>query len=354
MHKSILTLVALLFVSGCVLFADQVTMKNGDRLSGSIVKYDGKNLIIKSEFAGQVTIPWDAVTAISSGVPLNIGLKGGQTLVGTVTTSDGKIQVATENAGTVTAPKDSIEFVRSKEEQAAYQAEIDRFHNPRLIDLWTGFLDLGYATTRGNTDTGSFNLNTDASRSTNRDKIEATFTMIQSSSNASGKDITTADAKRGGVSYNINLDHRWFAFGSVNLESDEFQSLDLRFNPAGGGGFHAIKTPKTTLDLQAGASEDKEFFNTGLDRSFTEVLLGENYVYKFNANTSVHQALTFFPNMSSTGNYRINFDLSAVTAIRKWLGWQFTVSDRFLSNPVAGRKDNDVLVSTGLRVTFAK
>jgi putative salt-induced outer membrane protein YdiY len=344
----------LLLLAGCPLFADQVTMKNGDRLSGSILKYDGKNLIIKSEFAGDVTIPWDAVTAVSSSVPLNVGIKGGQTLVGTVTTSDGKIQVATENSGTVTAPKDSIEFIRSKEEQAAYQAEIDRFHNPRLIDLWTGFMDLGYATTRGNTDTGSFTLNADASRSTSRDKIEAKFTMIQSSSNASGKDISTADAKRGGISYNINLDKRWFAFGSVNLENDEFQSLDLRFNPAGGAGYHAIKTPKTTLDLQVGASEDKEFFTAGLDRSFTEVLLGEEFVHKVNATTSIHQQLTLFPNVTSTGNYRINFDLSAVTAIKKWLGWQFTVSDRFLTNPVAGRKDNDVLISTGVRVTFAK
>jgi len=60
-------------------------MKNGDRLSGAIVKYDGKNLILKSEFAGQVTIPWDAVTAITSSDPLNVGLKDGQMLVGVVT-----------------------------------------------------------------------------------------------------------------------------------------------------------------------------------------------------------------------------------------------------------------------------
>ena len=30
-----------------LLFADQVTLKNGDRLSGSIVKYDGKNLVLR-------------------------------------------------------------------------------------------------------------------------------------------------------------------------------------------------------------------------------------------------------------------------------------------------------------------
>ncbi len=329
-------------------------MKNGDRLSGSIVKFDGKNLVLKSEMAGDVTIPWDSVTAITSSAPLNVGLKDGQMLVGTVTTADGKFVVATEKTGAVTAPRDAVAVIRSKAEQAAYDADADHSRNPRLIDLWNGFLDLGYATTRGNTDTGSFTLNTDVTRSTSRDKIEAKFTMIDSSSNASGKSISTADAKRGGIAYNLNFDKRWFAFGSVNLEQDAFQSLDLRFNPAGGAGYHAIKTPKTSLDLQIGGSEDKEFFSTGLDRAFTEVLLGEEFVHKVSASTSIHEQFTFFPNVTAGGNYRMNFDLAAVTAIKKWFGWQFTVSDRFLSNPLAGRKDNDVLISTGLRLTFAK
>jgi putative salt-induced outer membrane protein len=197
-------------------------------------------------------------------------------------------------------------------------------------------------------------LNTDATRATTRDKIEARFTMIESSSNASGPSITTANAKRGGLSYNLNLNPKLFAFGTVNLESDEFQDLDLRFNPAGGLGYHVVNTKKSTFDVQLGASEDKEYFSTGLNRSFLEVLLGEEYVYKLNGSTSLHEQLLFFPNMSDSGNYRINFDFAAVTAIRKWFGWQFTVSDRYLSNPVAGRKTNDLLLSTGLRVTFAK
>ncbi len=347
------TFALLYLIFSCTLLADQVTMKNGDRLSGSVVKYDGKNLIIKSELAGVVTIPWDAVTSIASTQPLNVGLKDGQMLVGEVTTTDGKFNIATKDTGNVAAAKDAVQVIRSKDEQAAYDGDIDHSRNPRLIDLWTGFLDLGYATTRGNTDTGSFTLNTDVTRSTSRDKVEAKFTMIESSSNASGKGITTANAKRGGVAYNLNVDKRWFGFGSVNLESDQFQSLDLRFNPAGGLGYHAINTPKTTFDLQLGASEDREYFSTGLNRSFTEILVGEEFVHKVNSVTSIHEQATLFPNISSGGNYRINFDLAAVTAIRKWFGWQFTVSDRYLSNPIAGRKDNDILISTGLRLTFS-
>jgi putative salt-induced outer membrane protein YdiY len=343
----------LFFSLATALLADQVTMKNGDHLSGTIVKYDGKNLILKSEFAGQVTIPWDAVTAITSSEPLNVGLKDGQMLVGVVTTTDSKIMVATKDTGSVAAARDTIAVIRSKDEQAAYDADIDHSRNPRLIDLWAGFLDLGYATTQGNTDTQSFTLNADAIRASPRDKIEAKFTMIDSSSNATGPDVTTANAKRGSLSYNLNINKRWFAFGSVGLESDQFQSLDLRFNPAGGVGYYLINTPKTSFDFQLGASEDREYFNTGLDRSFTEVLFGEEFVHKVSSNTSIHQQLQLFPNVTSAGNLRANFDLSAVTAIKKWFGWQFTVSDRFLTNPIAGRKDNDIIISTGVRVTFA-
>ena len=50
----------------------------------------------------------------------------------------------------------------------------------------------------------------------------------------------------------------------------------------------------------------------------------------------------------------MNFDLSAVTLIKKWLGWRLAASDRYLSDPVLGRLRNDVLLSTGLRLTFAQ
>src|SRR5258708_34310720 len=119
-----------LFLLWIPALADQVSMKNGDRLSGSIVKSDGKNLVIKAEFAGAVTIPWDAVTAVTSSVPVAVGLKDGQVLVGTVVTADATLKIATENAGTVTAARDAVSYIRSKDEQVAYQPGIDRYRNP--------------------------------------------------------------------------------------------------------------------------------------------------------------------------------------------------------------------------------
>src|SRR5579884_2554152 len=119
--------------------ADQVTLKNGDRLTGTIVKSDTKALTLKSEFAGTVAIDWGAVDAITSTNPVYLTLKSGQVLLGPVETmSGGSIQVKTADAGTVTTAKAEVENIRSKEEQAAYNAEIDRYRNPRLLDLWAG------------------------------------------------------------------------------------------------------------------------------------------------------------------------------------------------------------------------
>jgi len=337
------------------LWADQVTLANGDRITGSVLHSDTKTLVMKTDTAGEVTLKWDSIAAISAPGPLYVGLGDGQMIVGSVETTNGKFNVTTKTAGVVATSKESIQYIRNGEEQAKAQAEIDHFRNPRLVDLWVGNFDLGFAASRGNANTATLTMATNAQRATTRDKIAVYYTSIFSSSDFSGGTTqTTANSKRGGVAYNLNLNKKAFVFGSVDLESDQFQDLDLRFVPAGGVGYHAIATMPTQFDLRVGAAANREFFSTGLNRTSAELLLGDNFVHKFSATTHVEQKLDFFTNLSDTGAYRVNFDLSAVTAIHKWFSWQVTISDGFLSNPVVGRKKNDAIYSTGVRVSFGK
>jgi len=347
--------VATLLLSTCSLWADQVTLANGDRITGSVVRSDGKTLVMKTDTAGDVTLKWDSIGAISAPGPLYIGLSDGQMIVGSVQTVNGAFNVTTRTAGVVVASKESIQFIRNNDEQLKAQAEIDHFRNPRLVDLWVGDFDLGFAASRGNANTATLTMAANAQRATTRDKIAVYYTSIFSSSDfAGGASQTTANSKRGGVGYNLNLNKKAFVFGAVDLESDQFQELDLRFTPSAGLGYHAIATMPTQFDLRLGAAGNREFFSTGLNRTSAELLLGDDFVHKFSASTHIEQKLDFFTNLSDTGAYRVNFDISAVTAIRKWFSWQVTVSDRFLSNPVPGRKKNDAIYSTGLRVSFGK
>ena len=63
--SSFLTLITLVAFSSS-LFADQVTLKNGDRLTGEIVKSDAKTLVLKTEAAGDVTFQWSAIDGVTS------------------------------------------------------------------------------------------------------------------------------------------------------------------------------------------------------------------------------------------------------------------------------------------------
>lgn len=61
MQRLILVGVAVSAMLGPAAFADQIILKNGDRLTGMIIKSDGESLSIQSEFAGKVTVQWAAI-----------------------------------------------------------------------------------------------------------------------------------------------------------------------------------------------------------------------------------------------------------------------------------------------------
>jgi putative salt-induced outer membrane protein YdiY/small nuclear ribonucleoprotein (snRNP)-like protein len=352
-RASIIAMAAVAFICP-QLFADQVVLKNGDRLTGTIVDSDGKMLTLKSTFAGEVKIQWDAVQEITSDKPVYISTKGGETLVGKVTTTDGKFIVQTAISGPVTVAKDVVQSVRSKEQQEVYDAETERLRHPRLLDSWGGVVDTGLAIARGNTETLTYNLSAKAARTTARDKISVYGLSLYSRNSVMGTAVTTASLVNGGTRYDFNISDRYFAFGQLDLLHDRFQQLDLRVAPAGGVGIHAIKTPNTTLDLSAGGGLNKEFFTSGLSRTSGEVLLGEAYSRKFSEVTTLNQSLQFFPNLTDTGEFRSVFNLGLVTQLTKLLSWQVTFTNLYLSNPPVGVKTTDAILTTGLRFTFGK
>jgi hypothetical protein len=350
--------IVILSLSGIAL-ADQVTLKNGDTVSGSIIKKDGDNLTVKSEFMGEVTIPWNAVTSVKSDNPLYVKLPAGKEVTGKLSTENNQVTVTTSNAAPTTAPIGQVATIRNAAEQEKYE----RLLAPRWLDLWAGYFDLGFALARGNSHTDVLTTAFDASRVTKNDKTDLFLKQIYSTGTVNGINGTTANAARGGISYDHNINARWFWNLMTTEEYDEFQSLDFRFVGGGGLGYHAIKTDRTTLDLLVGGDYSHERFTndvalpngqvvtTHTIRNMGEVNFGDDFMHKLNGVTSITQSLRFYE-APSTGEYRLAFDLGAATTIHKWLSWQISAGDRYLSNPVFGRKSNDILLTTGLRATF--
>jgi putative salt-induced outer membrane protein YdiY len=342
--RSILLLCTLTFA----LSADQLVLKNGDRVTGSIVKKDDKSITIRSDLFGVISAPWDQVESITADKPVTVVLKEGGSVQGTVATSGGKLEVATP-AGRVEATPADVQALRNADEQKNYE----RLLNPSLLQLWTASTTLGLAGTAGNAKTTTFTTGFNAARITRTDKIALSFSTIEASALVNGRSDETAAAVRGGIAYDHNVTSRLFLTGFNNYEYDRFQNLDLRSVFGGGFGVHAVKNPRLRLELVGGGDYDHESFFT-LSRKAGEFFWGNDSNFVISRTMALVQSYRMFNNLSNTGEYRVNGDVGISTKLTKWLSWNISASDRYLSNPVAGRKRNDFLYTAGLGVTLAR
>ena len=349
----------MVLLSSC-LFADQIVFKNGDRLTGTIVKSDGKTLVIHTDTADDVTIKYEDIQEFKSDQVLHVGLKGGKTAVGPVTTSDGKLEIATKTSGTVEAPKEDVTEMRSEE---AYQ----KFVHPGLMNGWDGGIDVGFSIARGNARTENLALAFNATHPTLNDKITLYASSIDTKNDlATPSDV--ASLQQGGIRYDRNLNPRLFAFVGADFMANALQFLDLREVYGGGLGFHAINNDAIVLNFLGGVNYTHEtysngplvvgsvppvFASYGKTNKFVALTLGEELTHKMGKSTVITQNVYFYPDLQDTSQYRFTFNLGTVTKISKWLGWQNQVGDIYVTNPPLSAKKNDLIFTTGLNISFA-
>lgn len=347
-------LVAQVFVFSLPVFADQVVLKNGDRLTGKIIKKDDEKITIETEAAGKIAIKWEAVETIAADGELFFETADGNTIKGTVSYENETLLVTTAGADAVSLAPEKIVAIRNPEEQVAYQSEVVAKADRSLLKHWSGSADLGYSLTAGNSETSSLTFGARGVRETKGDKITLYAKGVQASNSTTGTSLTTAQALWFGGRYDRNITERFFVFGTGNLEYDKPQQLNLRIVAGGGFGYKWLRSDRTKLNVFGGATLNREYFNEADNRTSAEALVGEEFAFKFTDKTKLEQRFELYPNLSRAGTFRSNLDTSLVVGLNSWLGWHVSLGNRFNSDPVPGAKSNDLLFSTGIRATFGK
>jgi len=346
----------IVLVAAVPALADQVSLKNGDRLTGTIVQSDGKILVLHTEYAEDVTVKWDSVKGIESSEPLRVELPNGKTAIGPVSTTDDTVKVAT-SSGEVVAPVGSI---KGLSQQAAYE----KMEKASILQGWKGGLNAGFSLTGGNSETTNLAIGFLAARQSLKSKLgmyantvyatsTTTIVSIVSPPGTTNVTSTTANTESGGIRYDHDLNPKMFAFVAADFFADALQGLNLRSVFGGGLGYHAIKNDNTTLDFLGGINYTRESYPT-LQRNLVALTLGEELMHKAGKSTVLNQKLYFFPDLNSAGNFRGTFDFASVTKINKRFGWQNSFADVYVTNPPVGKKQNDVILTTGLNVAFGQ
>lgn len=353
--------------------ADTVVLKNGDHLTGAVTQLTGGKLTVHTDYAGDVVIAFDHVVSVKVDKPvvLSLDTKTGKktssrkveiteitrTATGfTVTTTNGPETLATTGLTTVRTP--------------ALQQAFEASQHPGLLHGWTTTANVSFALARGNSDTTTLGTGFTAQRPTPTDKTSLYFSDIYANSSTTTNNVTTtsttADNISAGARYDHNVNPKLFVFGTGDFFEDQLQDLDLRTVLGGGFGWHAFKKPKQQMDVLGGLVWTHESYSSGPPiapsttptppetNSFAALDFGETYNLKLASNSVISEQAYIFPDLQDTSQYRFTMNTGITTKIRSFLSWQTTLADVYVTNPPAGTKNNDFILTTGLGFTFTR
>jgi putative salt-induced outer membrane protein len=341
---------------------DTVTLTNGDHLSGSVTQIDGGKLTLHTDYAGDVVISFDKVSNVKlqkAEVLSQMKTQGKKVDISKIEVvgieNEGKQVTVTTTAGatqTVPAPP----TVRTP---AAQQAFEDSLH-PGWTHAWTTTANINFALARGNSDTTTLGIGDNTVRPTLHDKTSLYYNEIFTHDGLAK--ATTANNIGAGARYDHNVNPKLFVFGTGDFFEDQLQELDLRSVLGGGFGWHAIMKPKRTFDVLGGLVWTHETYSTvpgtpptlPITNSFAALDFGEQYTQKFGTNSVFTEQAYIFPDLGDLGQYRATFNGGLSTKIKSFLSWQTTATDVYITNPPAGTKSNDLILTTGLGFTFTR
>ena len=285
--------------------ADEILLENGDRITGQLVQLAEGKLVIKTDYAGEITVLAEKVERLTTDKPMETTLLDGSRRKGDVFYKDtpaGEVQFETER----TSEGINIAEVKS----------IDSKPKPRV--RITSRANVGLTNERGNTDTDQYRIDAEFIART----VKHRFTIGGELNNERANRETTVSNWKGYGKYDYFIKPKWFLYASSLFENDKFADLDLRTTLGAGGGHQFFESEELNLSASAGLAYINENFIVAEDEAFP----GAQWIVRYDQ---------FFFNKSvqlfHTNNGYISFDDTSNWLINTRQGLRFPVYKGFIT-----------------------
>lgn len=231
--------------------ADEVVLKNGDRITGKLVRMEGSKLEFETAYAGKITIDWSQVASLLADEPIKVILSDDTTMLGKIlSTEEDTMRLKTE---------------KIEEPTAFSYAEIKAINPPEkpLVRV-TARANAGITSERGNTETDSYRFQGEFIARTEKSR----YTIGGELSKEKEEDRTTVENWLANANYNYFMTQKWFLYADTLFEHDEFADLDLRSTFGAGVGYQFYESEMLNLSVAAGPSYVNEDFIVAEDNDF--------------------------------------------------------------------------------------
>ena len=234
-----------------VVNADEVILENGDKLTGTLMRLENGQLVLNTEYAGEITIQVEKVSHLTTDEPMATTLIDGTTRKARVFYRD-----------------TTAENVTPEEEKTPMDVNIAEVKNIYLkqkppIRL-KGRTNVGITIEKGNTDTEQYRIDAELVARTEKQR----FTLGGELNREQADNTTTVANWKAYGMYDYFIKPKWFLYGSSLFDHDEFADLDLRTTLGAGAGHQFFESDDLNLSVSAGLAYIFENFIVAEDDDF--------------------------------------------------------------------------------------
>jgi hypothetical protein len=315
---------------------DAIVLKNGDRLTGEVVQMRQGKLQVKTDDAGTLSIEWDKIASIATADIYDITLQNGSHRLGRFQPAPaGSLQVVGLAGAAAVSMADIASFARIK---------------TRFIQRIEGSFDLGasYSKSSGVADLW---FNTDAKYRRPSSMFAAAFssntTQQEEAEDTSRYSLTTA--------YTRNRGTNWLLSGMGLFESNRDLGFTFRGTAIGSAGRYLARASHVELLLAGGFAAGRESpVDAPAAANFDALVSSALSVFTYDyPTTRIDVTTLLFPSLDDPGRLRVNLDAKFKRELFKDFFVSFTAYDAFDNRPKASTaKLNDFGGSLSFGWTF--
>lgn len=281
------------------LAADVVETRNGARIVGTVTKIEGGNILVKTDYAGDLTIKQSEVTGITTDAPVSVRLASGTVLQGKVASDGGAVKIVGAD-GDLTTKVDKIaaSWGSGGEDPAVTAMKKEVAARERK---WVYEVAVDVTGKSGNKSQLGTAAGVKATLAGAHDKL--VFYSAYDRQITDGQ--KSADQFKAGTDYSNNFSgsSSWYVRDEGGF--DRVKDIQLYNVAAFGMGYDVIKKPKQLLTFRAGLSYRYEGYKNPLTTDVNSAGMDFGFNHELTlAESKLVNNVTFVPSFNDFNNYR--------------------------------------------------
>ncbi len=210
-------------------------------------------------------------------------------------------------------------------------------------------LGAGYEAKRGNTDTDA--LRGDFLYNRNRRWIDE-WTVKGRGTQEYNQDKKTTQRADASIRYARSFNKKLYHFYRVGGEHDRFENIDLRLTPTAGPGYWIWDREDLKLLAETGIGYEYEFRRQAEDDGALIGHFRESFSKKIGSSIEFGEDVYFFPHLTEFSDYRLEGEVYLRFILTRHLAFKLKASDQYRSEPLEGKKKNDLQFTSTIEWLF--